>query len=97
MEMKKEDFILVTALNGVKVLGLRPDYFDDKSVADQVKEVFEKKIEVEIVEIPGPTEEELAEIAHLKKEVKDVVLLLQHYLLQHERLIQAHHRQLNDS
>ncbi len=77
--MKKEDFILVTALNGVKGYLLRPDYFDDKKgsilkamsvlgkvVADQVNEVFEKKIEVEIVEIPGPTEEELAEIAKQK-------------------------------
>ncbi|KKM02289.1 hypothetical protein LCGC14_1785890 [marine sediment metagenome] len=86
--MKKEDFILVTALNGVKVLGLRPDYFKGEAITepsriiitgaiadpgaptthslDQVKEVFEKKIEVEIVEIPGPTEEELAEIAKQK-------------------------------
>ena len=66
MELKKKDFILITALDGVKVLGLRPDYFDDKPVEEQVKEAFEKKITVEIVEIPGPTEEELAEIAKQK-------------------------------
>lgn len=68
--MRKEDFILVTALNGVKVLALRPDYFDDKTVEEQVKEVFEKKTVVEIVEIPGPTEAELAEIEKEEKREK---------------------------
>jgi len=58
--------MLITALDGQKVLGLRPDYFDDKTIKEQIKEGFEKRIEVEIVEVPGPTEEELAEIAKQK-------------------------------
>lgn len=70
MELRKEDFILVTALNGVKVLALRPDYFDNKPIEQQFKEVFEKKIDLEIVEVPGPTEAELAEIEKEEKRVK---------------------------
>ena len=67
-ELKKEDFILITALNGVKVLALRPDYFDQFiNKEDLVKEAFEKKIAVEIVEVPSPSKEELAEIAKQKK------------------------------
>ena len=73
--MKKEDFILVTALNGVKVLGLRPDYFKGEIIVEEpvfTKEERESQeppkapIKIEIVEIPGPTEEELAEIAKQK-------------------------------
>ncbi len=70
--MKKEDFILVTVLDGQKVLALRPDYFDEKPVTieEKIKEVFETK-EAKDIEMPppesGPTEEELAEIERLRK------------------------------
>ena len=66
MELKEEDFLLITALDGVKALALRPDYFDDKPVVEQVKEAMEQKLTVEIVEVPEPTEEELAEIKKQK-------------------------------
>lgn len=52
--------MLVTALNGVKVLALRPDYFSE-IVAESVVEVVE-----EVIEEAKPSEEELAEIAKQK-------------------------------
>ena len=70
MEFKKEDFILVTVLDGRKVLGLRPDYFKDKPIQEVVKEAMEEKKEVEIIiepKEPEPSEEELAEIEKEKK------------------------------
>ena len=76
MDLKKEDFILVTVLDGRKVLALRPDYFKDKApigepLMDAVKEVFETKKakEIEIPE-PEPTEEELAEIEKEKRKAE---------------------------
>ena len=48
MELKKEDFILVTVLDGRKVLALRPDYFKEKPIEEVVKEAMEEKKEVEI-------------------------------------------------
>lgn len=33
----------MTTLNGVKVLGLRPDYFDEKPIAKVVKGAFKSK------------------------------------------------------
>ena len=77
--MKKEDFILVTVLDGKKVFGLRPDYFKEKPVEEIVKEAMEEKKEVEIiiepepeieVPIPEPTPEELAEIEKEKKKAE---------------------------
>lgn len=68
MELKKEDFIRIR-WKGIDCYALRPDYFGEPepiTVKEQIKEAFEKKIEIEIVEIPGPTEEELAEIAKNK-------------------------------
>ena len=74
--MKKEDFILVTVLDGKKVYGLRPDYFKEKPMEEMVKEAMEEKKEVEIiiepepeieVPIPEPTEEELAELEEIDK------------------------------
>ena len=76
MELKKEDFILVTALNGQKVLALRPDYFDapiGSPILSAVAEAMEEKKEVEIeIPIPEPelTEEELAEIEKEKKKAE---------------------------
>ena len=69
MELNKEDFILVTALNGVKGYLLKPSYFDKKRIQEIIKEVFETKEakEIEIIIEPEPTEEELAEIEKLKK------------------------------
>ena len=77
--MKKEDFILIQALDGKKVFGLRPDYFKEKPVEEIVKEAMEEKKEVEIiiepepeieVPIPEPTPEELAEIEKEKKKAE---------------------------
>ena len=48
MELTKEDFILVTVLDGRKVLALRPDYFDEQPIEEVVKEAMEEKKEVEI-------------------------------------------------
>ncbi len=81
MELNKKDFILVTAINGQKVLGLRPDYFTGRApigeplgiigaaVGEVISEVFETKEAKEIVIIPNPepTAEELAEIEKEKK------------------------------
>jgi len=67
MELKKEDFVLVTALNGVKGYLLKADYFNNpRLIKEQIKEVFRTKEAVEI-KIPVLTEEELAEIEKLKK------------------------------
>ena len=49
MELKREDFLLITALDGQKVLGLRPDYFDEKPIEVVIKEVMEEKETVEII------------------------------------------------
>ena len=78
MELKKEDFILITALDGKKVYGLRPDYFKEKPVEEVVKEAMEEKKEVEIVIIepepkpePPPEVEDPAEIIK-KKEIEEL-------------------------
>lgn len=57
MDLKKEDFILVTVLDGRKVLALRPDYFDEKPlgpIGKIMKEVFENKKAKEVEIIPEP-------------------------------------------
>jgi len=89
MEFKKKDFILVTVLDGQKVLGLRPDYFDDKApigealnmedvaeALDELKTVDE--VIIAAVKLKLPTEEELAEIEKEKKraELKEALKAL---------------------
>ena len=53
MELKKEDFILITALDGKKVYGLRPDYFKEQPVEEVVKEAMEEKKESDLLQRGG--------------------------------------------
>ena len=70
MELKKEDCLLVTALDGQKVYGIKPSYFDEKLPMEVVAEAMLEKKEVEIIIEPEPTEEELAEIEKQEKIAK---------------------------
>ncbi len=77
MELKKEDFILITALDGKKVYGLRPDYFKEQPVEEVVKEAMEEKKEVEIIIEPEPKPEpppEVEDPAEIikKKEIEEL-------------------------
>lgn len=76
MNLKKEDCLLVTALDGQKVYGIKPSYFEapiGEPIMDVVAEAMEEKeavdIEIPIPE-PEPTEEELAEIEKEKKKAE---------------------------
>ena len=60
MEFKKDDFVRIRTFEDRFVLGLRPDFFDEDPLPQEIIE----EIEVET----GPTKEELAELKRIEEE-----------------------------